>query len=55
MEIEKFVVPKESWPEIIIPDEVQEYIGDRKELNLAEELLDRNIKEGRGRRVAVLL
>ncbi len=53
MDVMNYVVPKESWPEIIIPDEVQEYIGERKELNLAEELLDRNIKEGRGRKVAI--
>ncbi len=52
-DIMKYVVPKETWPDIIIPDEVQQYIGDRKELNLAEEILDRNIKEGRGRKVAI--
>ncbi|RLI81806.1 acetyl-CoA synthetase [Archaeoglobales archaeon] len=53
MEIDKYVVPKETWPEIIIPDEILDYIGERKELNLAEEILDKNIKEGRSRRVAV--
>jgi len=52
-DIMKYVVPKETWPDIIIPDEVQQYIGDRKELNLAEEILDRNIREGRGRKVAI--
>jgi len=52
-DIMKYVVPKETWPDIVIPDEVQQYIGDRKELNLAEEILDRNIKEGRGRKVAI--
>lgn len=49
----KYVVPKETWPEIIIPDEVKEYIGDRTELNLAEEILDRNIELGRARKVAI--
>lgn len=53
MDINKFIVSKDSWPDIIIPEEVKKYIGDRKELNLAEEILDRNIKEGRGRKVAV--
>uniref|UniRef100_A0A7C3UIQ8 Acyl-CoA synthetase n=1 Tax=Geoglobus ahangari TaxID=113653 RepID=A0A7C3UIQ8_9EURY len=53
MDIMKYVVPKDLWPETIIPDEVKEYIGDRKELNLAEEILDRNIKMGRGRKIAI--
>ncbi|WP_202319800.1 acyl-CoA synthetase [Archaeoglobus neptunius] len=53
MDVNKYVVPENTWPEIIIPDEVKEFIGERKELNLAEEILDRNIKEGRGRKVAV--
>ncbi len=49
----KYLVPEDSWPEIIIPDEVKQYIGERSELNLAEEILDRNLKEGRGRKVAI--
>lgn len=53
MDIMKYVVPKETWPEIVIPDEVKDYIGDRKEINLAQEILDRNIEEGRGRKVAI--
>jgi len=53
VDINKYIVPEDTWPEIIIPDEVKQYIGERKELNLAEELLDKNIKEGRGRKVAV--
>ncbi len=48
-----YLVPKDTWPEVIIPDEVKRYIGDRKELNLAEEILDRNLELGRGRKVAV--
>lgn len=51
-ELEKYLVPKETWPEIVIPDEVKSYIGERKELNLAEEILDKNIKE-RPRQVAI--
>ncbi len=53
MGILDYVVPKEDWPEIVIPDEVKAIIGGRKELNLAEEILDRNIREGRGRKVAI--
>jgi len=53
MDIMKYVVPKETWPEIVIPDEVKDYIGDKKEINLAQEILDRNIEEGRGRKVAI--
>ncbi len=53
MGILDYVVPKEDWPEIVVPDEVKAVIGGRKELNLAEEILDRNIKEGRGRKVAI--
>ena len=53
MGILDYVVPKEDWPEIVIPDEVKAIIGERNELNLAEEILDRNIREGRGRKVAV--
>ncbi|RLI80502.1 acetyl-CoA synthetase [Archaeoglobales archaeon] len=49
----KYVVAKETWPEIIIPDEIKSYIGDRTELNLAEEILDRNIEYGRARKVAI--
>jgi 2-aminobenzoate-CoA ligase len=53
MDILKYVVEKEFWPEIIIPDEVKNYIGKRNKLNLAEEILDRNVEAGRGRKVAV--
>jgi 2-aminobenzoate-CoA ligase len=53
MNIMKYVVAEESWPEIIIPEEVKDYIGGRRELNLGEEILDRNVKEGRGRKVAI--
>ncbi|MBE8540328.1 AMP-binding protein [Geoglobus acetivorans] len=49
----RFIVPEKTWPEIVIPEEVKTYIGEKKEINLAEEILDRNVKEGRGRKVAV--
>lgn len=52
-EVMKYVVPPETWPEIIIPEEVKAYIGKRDEINIAEEILDKNIKEGRARKVAV--
>jgi 2-aminobenzoate-CoA ligase len=52
-DISDYLVPEDTWPEVVIPDEVREYIGDRKELNLAEEILDRNIEKGRGRKVAI--
>lgn len=52
-EVMKYVVPPDTWPKIIIPEEVKSYIGKREELNLAEEILDKNIKEGRARKVAI--
>ncbi len=52
-EIMKNIVPVDTWPDIILPEEIKEYIGERDELNLAEEILDKNVKEGRGRKVAI--
>lgn len=44
-----YLPPRESWPALTLPPE-HERIG---ELNLTEELLDKNVREGRGNHVAI--
>ena len=45
-----YLPPKEFWPEYIVPPE---YENMPSQLNLAEEFLDRHIKEGRGENPAI--
>lgn len=47
-----YLPPKELWPEHVIPDEWKHLVA--QPLNLAEELLDRHVKEGRGDLPAIL-
>lgn len=47
---EKMLPPKELWPEYIVP---QEFADTPDELNLADFLLDRHVREGRGDNPAI--
>jgi 2-aminobenzoate-CoA ligase len=47
---EKMLPPKELWPEYIVP---QEFADTPDELNLADFLLDRHVREGRGANPAI--
>lgn len=47
---ENYLPPKETWPEYIVP---AEFADTPMALNLADFLLDRHIREGRGENVAV--
>lgn len=47
---ENYLPPKDMWPEYIVPDE---FAGIPMELNLADYLLDRHVREGRGNNVAI--
>jgi len=47
---ENYLPPKETWPEYVVP---QEFADTPTELNLADFLLDRHIREGRGDNVAI--
>jgi len=42
---EDYLPPKNMWPEYLVPDE---FADTPMELNLADYLLDRHIREGRG-------
>ncbi len=48
---EEYIVDKELWPDLVTPSEYEDL---PEEINLAEELLDMNIKEGRGENIAIL-
>ncbi|MDY0039451.1 MAG: acyl-CoA synthetase [Desulforhabdus sp.] len=47
---ENYLPPKETWPEYIVPTE---FADTPMELNLADFLVDRHIREGRGENVAI--
>lgn len=47
---ENYLPPRETWPEYIIPEE---FADTPTELNLADFLLDRHVREGRGENVAI--
>ena len=42
---EKMLPPKDLWPEYLVPEE---FADTPDELNLADFLLDRHVREGRG-------
>jgi 2-aminobenzoate-CoA ligase len=47
-----YLPPKELWAEYTVPEEFKQYASGQ--WNIAEELLDRHVKEGRGDQAAVL-
>jgi 2-aminobenzoate-CoA ligase len=47
---ENFIPPKDTWPEYIVPDE---FANLPAELNIADFLIDRHVREGRGDNPAV--
>lgn len=47
---ENYLPPKDTWPEYVVPDE---FADTPMELNLADFLLDRHIREGRGENIAI--
>jgi len=47
---ENYLPPKDTWPEYIVP---KEFADTPMELNLADFLVDRHIREGRGENVAI--
>jgi 2-aminobenzoate-CoA ligase len=47
---ENYIPPKDTWPEYIVPDE---FANLPAELNIADFLLDRHIREGRGGNPAI--
>lgn len=47
---ESYLPPKEMWPEYIVPDE---FADTPMELNIADFLVDRHVREGRGDNAAV--
>lgn len=47
---ENYLPPKDTWPEYVVPEE---FADTPMELNLADFLLDRHIREGRGENVAI--
>jgi len=47
---ENYLPPKDTWPEYVVP---AEFADTPMELNLADFLLDRHIREGRGENVAI--
>lgn len=47
---ENYLPPKETWPEYIVPEE---FADTPTELNIADFLLDRHIREGRGDNAAI--
>jgi len=47
---EKMLPPKDTWPEYVVPEE---FADTPDELNLADFLLDRHVREGRGDNVAI--
>jgi 2-aminobenzoate-CoA ligase len=47
---ENYIPPRDTWPEYIVP---QEFANLPAELNIAEFLLDRHVREGRGDNAAI--
>lgn len=47
---EKYLPPKDMWPEYVVP---AEFADTPHELNLADFLLDRHVREGRGENIAI--
>ena len=47
---ENFLPPKDTWPEYIVPEE---FADTPMELNIADFLLDRHVREGRGGNAAI--
>ena len=47
---ENYLPPKDTWPEYVVPEE---FADTPMELNLADFLVDRHIREGRGENVAI--
>ncbi len=47
---DSYLPPKDMWPEYIVPEE---FADTPVELNLADSLLDRHVREGRGENVAI--
>jgi 2-aminobenzoate-CoA ligase len=47
-----YLPPKELWAEYIVPEEFKQFASGQ--WNIAEELLDKHVKEGRGDNVAIL-
>ncbi|NLJ27507.1 acyl-CoA synthetase [Desulforhabdus amnigena] len=47
---ESYLPPKELWPDYVVPDE---FADTPMKLNLADYLLDRHIREGRGDNIAI--
>ena len=47
---ENYLPPRETWPEFTVPEE---FADTPRRLNLADFLLDRHIREGRGDNVAI--
>ncbi len=47
---ENYLPPKDTWPEYLVPEE---FAGTPDKLNLADFLLDRHVREGRGDNAAI--
>lgn len=47
---EKYLPPKDMWPEYVVPEE---FADTPEEVNLADYLLDRHVREGRGDNIAI--
>jgi len=47
---ENYLPPKDTWPEYLVPEE---FADTPMELNIADYLLDRHVREGRGDNVAI--
>lgn len=47
---ENYLPPKDTWPEYLVPEE---FAGTPDKLNLADFLLDRHVREGRGDNTAI--
>ncbi|NLI34769.1 MAG: acyl-CoA synthetase, partial [Deltaproteobacteria bacterium] len=47
---ENYLPPKDTWPEYLVPEE---FADTPMELNIADYLLDRHVREGRGGNVAI--
>jgi len=47
---EKYLPPKDMWPEYVVP---QEFADTPEQVNLADFLVDRHVREGRGNNIAI--
>ena len=47
---EKYLPPKDMWPEYVVP---QEFADTPEKVNLADFLVDRHVREGRGNNIAI--